>query len=209
MNEEYFKAINEIKETKSASNLIINAFKELKPNKKNICSSLIILTISLVLSCIIGTSENTLQIIEKSASTLLGIQIGLFGCIFTIYSIFFAFMSDGYMQRLSRIKYDEDKSLLLKTISYFESVLFIFFIGIALSGLILLFVNSIQVNFRLTNCLVIDNSIASLLIFIYYTFTIRVIFELKCTIYNTILLFRTSLSFRFMDFPDSSDQSNK
>ena len=52
------------------------------------------------------------------------------------------------------------------------------------------------------------NSIMAIaLLLIYYTFSLRVIYELKSTIYNTVLLFRASLAYKILSFVEENKKS--
>lgn len=53
---------------------------------------------------------------------------------------------------------------------------------------------------RLTPYLYVDNALASIGLLVYFSFTFRVFYEMKSTIYNTIVLFRTSIAYKFIDF---------
>ena len=47
------------------------------------------------------------------------------------------------------------------------------------------------------------------LLLIYYTFSLRVIYELKSTIYNTVLLFRASLAYKILSFVEENKKSEE
>lgn len=47
------------------------------------------------------------------------------------------------------------------------------------------------------------------LLLIYYTFSLRVIYELKSTIYNTVLLFRASLAYKILSFVEENKTSEE
>ena len=54
------------------------------------------------------------------------------------------------------------------------------------------------------------NSIMAIaLLLIYYTFSLRVIYELKSTIYNTVLLFRASLAYKILSFVEENKKSEE
>lgn len=54
------------------------------------------------------------------------------------------------------------------------------------------------------------NSIMAIaLLLIYYTFSLRVIYELKSTIYNTVLLFRASLAYKILSFVEENKTSEE
>ena len=100
-------------------------------------------------------------------------------------------------------------SMLKKSIMYYESVLFLYFINIAVTGLVILLTECISPNASLTNVLLWDNVLATIAIFIYFVFTFRVFYEIKSTIYNTIVLFRASIAYRFLDFSVEDDKKDR
>ena len=56
----------------------------------------------------------------------------------------------------------------------------------------------------LTNNHMLNEAIASFLLFVYFLYSIRTIYELKSIIANTLLLFRTSIQFKILSFRDKS-----
>lgn len=205
----YYNTVNEFKKTPLASKLIIHAFTELIPTERNRFGFIISILFALFFSLIIGTSPNTVQLMFDFSSTLLDIELAVFGCIFAVYSILLAFLNDSYMKFLSKTTESEPKSKLKKSTSYYESVLFLYFINIAVSGLVLLFCQVVNDTFRLTNNIVFDTILAITLIWVYLSFSFRVFYELKSTIYNTILLFRTSISYKFWEFYKEEENKNR
>lgn len=62
-------------------------------------------------------------------------------------------------------------------------------------------------DFRLTTNWLFDCLFATALMILYFTFSFRVFYEVKSTIYNTIVLFRASIAYKFIDFSiDKSDE---
>ncbi len=97
-----------------------------------------------------------------------------------------------------------------KSLTYYESVLFLYFINIGLSGILILLTDCLPTDVRLTSNLLFDNSLASIMLMLYFVFSFRVFYEVKSTIYNTVVLFRASIAYRFLDFSveDNDDDKN-
>lgn len=157
----------------------------------------------------IGFSAETVVLLVGALNTLIGVQLGIFGCIFAVYSIILAFLSDSYMKKLAEIPITNKakKSMLTQSTTYYESVLFLYFINIGLTGISLILCNCLPSDFRLTTNWLFDCLFATALMILYFTFSFRVFYEVKSTIYNTIVLFRASIAYKFIDFSiDKSDE---
>ena len=200
MENDYIRTVEEFKNPPSALVLIERAIHEIEPNKSNWLSSSIITLISAGLAFTIGFLSQTVELVHTICIYILEIQLALFGCVFTAYSIINAFFSDEYMKRLSQIMENDERSILMKSIAYYESVLFLFFIGIGSSGLVLIISSIIPPETLLFSNVVIDNILVSVLLFIYLLFSVRVFYEVKIVIYNTLMLYRQRIAFKFLDF---------
>ena len=209
MKDDFFKTVEEFKETQPDRKLIACALKELRPTKNDWFASFISVVFIILFSIWIGFSIDTVSTLSAICDKVINVQLAVFGCIFAVYSILLAFLSDGYMKRLSRIQVAGKMSMLKKSIMYYESVLFLYFINIAVTGLVILLTECISPNASLTNVLLWDNVLATIAIFIYFVFTFRVFYEIKSTIYNTIVLFRASIAYRFLDFSVEDDKKDR
>ncbi len=210
----YFSTIEEFLVDTPASKMIKDALKEILPQRGNLFSIIISATFGIIFGLIIGLSLNTVQILTSVVGTLFEVVLAVFGCIFAVYSILLAFLNDEYIKKLAKIDSKNGISFLKESTTYYESVLFLYFIAIAISGILLLFLNCVDDNFVLTSNNTLNNSLAIVSIFIYLTFVFRIIYELKSTIYNTIRLFRASLSYKILSFienekEDKDNDNNK
>lgn len=201
MRNEFFETVNEFKETQSARILIIEAFREIRPSSKNRFATLLCIFLAVIVALKVALDPGTVSLISVTCGRLIEMQLAIFGCVFAVYSILLAFLSDGYMKRLARIPDKETKaSFLKKSVTYYESVLFLYFINIGVSGFLLIIMDIIPPEARLTSNLQLDNILAIVGLFFYYIFSFRVFYEVKSTIYNTIVLFRASIAYRFLDY---------
>lgn len=215
--QKYMSIIEEFRNTEKASKLILNAIKELYPTKGNRFGFFLSTVISSIVAFLIGFSENTVTLFEEALEIILNTQLALFGCIFAVYSIILTFLSDDIMRRLAEVRDADNASSFLKTsTTYYESVLFLYFIGIGITGVLCLSINCIAEEFRLSNNLVFDNTLAAILMLLYFVFTFRLFYEIKSTIYNTIVLFRGSIAYKFIGFahtdaatPSNSEEMHK
>lgn len=200
MQKDFFHTIQEFKTTEPAQKLILSALKEIIPTEGNRFAFLISLALGIFVSLSVGFADETVELLSQICDKLISVQLAIFGCIFTVYSILLAFLSDGYMKRLANIPISDKTSMLKQSVTYYESVLFLYFINTGISGALCLITCCINPDARLTPNLLLDNSLASVFLLIYFTFSFRVFYEVKSVIYNTIVLFRASIAYKFIDF---------
>ena len=96
---------------------------ELLPNRKNWFGGVFSIVLALILSFILATSEETVSLSQNICGILMDVQIAIFGCIFAVYSILLAFLSDSYVERLLRIDYHNKSSYYISShiVTYFFS----------------------------------------------------------------------------------------
>lgn len=196
--ENYKRVVLEFGKIPRSRELIIRSFKEIIPNKQNWVGPMISLVFAAYLSFEFGFSDNTITSLDDVVNDLLNVQLALLGCIFTVYSIILAFLSKSYMQLLAKYQDSESNSMLMKELSYYESILFLYFINIAITGIIVLFNPTFPE--RITDNIFFDNMLATALLLLYFWFSFRLFYEIKSVIYNTIALFRTSVANSFIDY---------
>ena len=208
MKTSYFKSIKDFKETQPAHVLIARAFREIMPAKGNYIGFCLSLVLALFFSLLMGYSSHTVKLFSNTVAILMTIQLAVFACIFTVYSILLGFLNNEYMKKLAEIEIDDATSMLKRSTAYYESVLFLYFINIGITGIANILVNCLAPHFSLTGNSTIDTGLAIVLLLIYFAFSFRVFYELKSTIYNTIVLFRASIAYRFMAFSKEENLEN-
>ena len=179
---------------------------ELLPNKKNWFGAIFSIALALVLSFILATSEETVSLTQNICGILMDVQIAIFGCIFAVYSILLAFLSDSYVERLLRIDYHSKSSYLQASTRYYESALLIYFVAILLSLTCKLLLECMPEYYVLTSNHKLNETLAGILLFAYFLYSIRTIYELKSIIANTLLLFRTSIQFKILGFKEKPSE---
>ncbi len=202
----YNKVIREFNENITSGKLIKNSFLEIMPNRYNKTGTIVSLILGIIFAVKIGFSFRTIDQFNNTLEILLNIQLVIFGFIFSIYSILLAFFSDEFVKKVTSIEDTEsNKSFLYKCLTYYESVLYLYFINIAVTGIIMFSLICLPKDFQLFSNYHLNNFLSSFLMSIFYSFSFRVIFELKSTIFNTIRLFRSSISYRILDFMDKDE----
>ena len=205
----YDDAINEFKHSPSACIMLKQAFKELVPqrNGQGKWDGIWILVIDIILSIFfairISFFMDTLSVFAEIIDKMIYIEIAIFGCVFTVYTILLAFFSDDFMKRLAEIKVNQKESYLQGAINYFGSVLFLWFLNISITAFGYFFTKSFDKSWCLVDDITINNIMSTGLLFLFFSFSFRVFFELKSTIYSLIILFRSSIAYRFLEYKKS------
>lgn len=199
-SEKYFSSIEEFNEVKPAHKIIKSALSELLPTKGNRFGFVFSIIIGFIFAYIVGSSVYTISNLEKITYNIMGVLLALFGCVFSVYSIILAFLSDSYIKKLCEIDYNEQSSYLKKSTSYYEAVLFLYFIAIVVDLILMLLVNSIEPNYVLTSNDFMNTTLAICLLWLFFSFIFRVVYEIKSTIYNTLVLFRASIAYKLLAF---------
>lgn len=173
---------------------------EFTPDKKNWFGAAFSFVLALILTIIIARSEETVSLAGKICGILLDVEIALFGCVFAVYSILLAFLSDEYVKKLLEIDYYRQTNYLRKSTKYYEAALFIYFVAIGISLVYKLTIECMPQNFALINSELANEIVAGVLPFPYFAYSLRTIYELKSIVGNTLLLFRASIQYKIIAF---------
>ena len=173
---------------------------EFTPDKKNWFGAAFSFVLALILTIIIARSEETVSLAGKICGILLDVEIALFGCVFAVYSILLAFLSDEYVKKLLEIDYYRQTNYLRKSTKYYEAALFIYFVAIGISLVYKLTIECMPQNFALINSELANEIVARVLLFPYFAYSLRTIYELKSIVGNTLLLFRASIQYKIIAF---------
>lgn len=203
---DYLKAMEEFLDNRKIWEQILGHIKnELFPDKRNWLVFMFSLLFGVVLALIVGLGNQTVVLAQEISTIFLDVQIALFGCIFAVYSILLAFLSDKYVKKLLKIDYNQQSSYLSRSTRYYEAALLIYFVSIILSLCIKIILVCIPEDFLLTSNMVINEVLASMLLAVYFVFSVRVICELKSVVANTLLLFRSSIAFKIQSFSEEDN----
>lgn len=189
-------SVNEFFKNEKAAHIMLLSLKEILPNTNNWFAFLVSLTVASISSIAMGWESNTVEHFAEIVSKLLDIELSVFGCVLAVYSIILAFLNQDFMRCLLKQRF-ENTSILKKYVSYYESILFLYFIGLCITGVYMLILSFIPKEFVLTNNNIMNNILASGIIFIYMLYSVRIFYELKSMIFNTIMLFRASIVEQF------------
>lgn len=83
---------------------------------------------------------------------------------------------------------------------FYEAALFIYFVAIGISLVYKLTIECMPQNFALINSELANEIVAGVLLFPYFAYSLRTIYELKSIVGNTLLLFRASIQYKIIAF---------
>lgn len=128
--------------------------------------------------------------INEIVNRFLDIQLALLGIVFTVYSIILVFFSDEMTKLMIRIEESQKVEYLEIYTNYYADLLFLAFFSVTLTMVykIILADGAIYA----IKCELINK----FFMFAYFSFVLRLLWEMKSTIYNTVCLFRLSMAVR-------------
>lgn len=181
-------------------------WQEVKLEKGNLFGVIASVLLGIAAAVYAASAEGTVSLTEKICDIFLTVQLSVFGCILTVYSIMLALVSDNYVKKMVRIRADSQTSYLRRSIDYYENAMYLYFLAIATSLVLKVLLICLPDTFRLTKYLLVDEMLAGILLTAYFTFSFRTFYEVKSIIGNTALLFRASIAFRIIGFRDENEK---
>jgi hypothetical protein len=187
-----------IDELLNSPDLNFTAINQIVPNKKNLYVFFFSIIGGVAFAIKVGFDHNTIKLLLTTVGILFNMLLPIFGYLFTVYSILLAFLNDSYIEESAKIDCSDGSSFLKNSIAYYESVLYLYFIGVVITGGLFLFLSCVESDWVLTSNQLLNDYLAVLLLFIYSSFIFRIILELKSIICNTVVLFRTSIAHKLL-----------
>ena len=191
-------SVEEFLKKEKAYQIILLSLKEILPAAGNWFAFFISIIMAMVSSVLLGFEMNTVEHFKGIVEKCLDVELSILGCVLAVYSIMIAFFNKDFMRCLLQGT-SGNKSVLKRYVSYYESILFLYFIGLCITGIYMLVLSFMPTDFVLTDNNVLNNILAGALIFIYVLYTVRIFYEVKSLIYNTIMLFRASIAEQFIE----------
>lgn len=204
-----FDEIYQLLEIDDSKNWALYSLKELFPQKKKSYIFILCIVCGILFGFLAAHSLNTVSIVQKVCDTILTIQVAILGCSFTTYTILLGIFSDHYVERLLHVDLKRKANSLSNSIRYFGSSLFIFFIGVIISGLIKLLLFCIPEDWSLFSSLFLNQILATIFLSLYYSCSFRIILEIKSTIYNTIFLVQTNIAYTMIELYKEDNNTDK
>ena len=187
---------NKLLDKENFENQMHKAIKELYITRKNFWASFLIFIFGAFCACQVSFSQNTVSKALQVTDILLITQLTVFSCSYTAYSIVMTFLQDEYIQVLFYTPDSEYSTLLNKSVTYYESISFLYFIGLALSVVFKIVLSILDENFILPIDMIYNNLISSVLLWAYFVYTFRILYELKSVVKNTSIILRAGLEYR-------------
>ncbi|GHV34203.1 hypothetical protein FACS18949_09820 [Clostridia bacterium] len=208
MSGKHLRTIEETLGGISAAKMIKSSFSEFSPRKGNILGLIISFIVGILLSVFIAMSPQTVELATHTIEIAFNIILPIFVSLITVYAILLSFLNEHFIEKLSEIDYKDGRSQLINSIEAYEHELFLYFIALALSGIVRIVVNFIPLDFTLTANHLLNNVLAMILLTIYLVFVARVFYELKSVLFNTIFLFRANVSYKLLHIVEENNKKS-
>lgn len=181
--------VEKLGEKRTSNQVLIHAIKELNPRKLGLKRTLFLLIISLFPSLIIAISENTIILFVEYSELINTVILTLFGIVFTGYVFFQALVNDDLLIRMINSSGNTGKSKFQENNEYFLDVMILYILGIVINVFLIIFFKVLPIDFCLFNKHQINNTFAFILIYLYMMFTLNMIWEIKCLVFNVYQIF--------------------
>lgn len=172
----------------SSNKLIIKAIKDLFLKRNDKKQILLIALVVLAMSIIIGVSTKTIPIIGGVVNILNGVIIAVFAIIFTGYTFFQALIGKKSLERMMR-NYEGNVPAFVYCNNYFAELMIVYVFAILINVFVLVMLEIVPSGWYLFGNVIVDNILASILIFVYLLFHFICIWEIKCFVFNIYQVF--------------------
>ena len=213
------KKIEKLFSARSSQEVFKEAIFEILPEKKRWRSFVSLGIVSIIPASIIGISEDTVDLFYKAISSLNTIVLALFGIVFTGYALFQALINHDLLKRLlitegksikakrNRTNQEEiSKSKLQESNEYFVKVMILIVTAIVTNAVLLLLVGTLPKDFHLPLSNNINNTMAAILIWIYFFYLLLIIWEMKSFVFNMFQLFNAHAGSKAIELLKRQDE---
>lgn len=213
------KKIENLFSTRSSREVFKEAIIEILPEKKQWVSFVTIGLISAIPASIIGISKDTVDLFYKAISNLNTIILALFAIVFTGYALFQALVNNDLLRRLlisdgkSKMsskdivsKEETGKSKLQESNEYFVKIMMLIVSAIVINAVLLLLVGSLPKDFYLPLSNRINNTLAAILIWVYFFYIMTILWEMKSFVFNVFQLFNAHAGSKAIELINSQNE---
>lgn len=195
--------IDDISISKGCIYYVRESLSELFLWKKNRIVLTINMFFSILISLVLSINPNTISLTHKVCDTILNLNLALFACFFTAFSLIFTFLTDEMILFLYKIKCldnetQQESDYFHDMMCYYRIAAFAYFSAIIISFAVKIILNVLPEDFTVFENNTHNIVVSTIILFMYFTFSLRVILEFKSTIYNTILLLAGNKCDRFL-----------
>lgn len=205
--------INNITISKDSTYYLKESLGELFLWKENRLILIISMSFSFILSLWLSVSRDTIILTTKVCDTILNLNLALFACFFTAFSLIFTFLTDDMIKFLYHIKIinktQEKTDYFYEMMCYYRIAAFAYFLAIIISFFVKLILNVLPEDFVLCKNNLFNIILSTILLFMYFAFSFRIVLEFKSTIYNTILLLSGNKCDRFIALLEKDKENDK
>lgn len=191
----------------SSKSMLIKALSIFLPNK---ISFYVIVLLCLLPSILISISIDTISLTLSSIEIINQIIIALLGIVFTGYAFFQALINKelliwmlGSDESKSQVK--KKKSRLQITNEYFVEIMILQGLSIFVGLFINVSLNAIPNNWYIFDNYIVNNSLAFLMLWIYFSFNFLIVWEIKSFVFNLFQLFNLHAGAKVLSMLEDND----
>ena len=177
---------------RTSKEMFWKAFEIFKITKKHIVKQLVLLGVCALPACVIGLSENTVDLFSDISEMIMGVILAIFGVVFTGYTLLQAFINNDFLLRLveNTVKEGEaEKSKLQETNENFVAIMMLNLAAIIVTLFLGIIVKALPSDFNIFAVHGVNNAVATVAMEIYLVFLFTIIWETKSFIFNIFQLF--------------------
>ncbi|WP_432776071.1 hypothetical protein AAFJ72_03500 [Brevibacillus gelatini] len=210
------KKIEKLFSSRSSWTLFKEALIDILTEKDSRSSILVFGIISIIPAGLIGVSKDTVELTYKAVSNLNSIILALFAIVFTGYALFQALVNNDLLRRLliadakksRKVSGDDNagRSKLQESNEYFIKLMMSIISAIVINVLLLLVIGSLPKDFCLPLNNTINNTMAAILIWIYFLYMFRILWEMKSFVYNMFQLFNAHAGSKAIELLKKQDE---
>ncbi len=200
------KIVKNLFNKKSSKQILLQGLKELIPQKGTYLETIIIGILAIIISIAVGVSESTVIMIRDIIELINNVMLAIFGIVFTGYALFQALVDTALLKRLMTVE-SNGKPFFSISNDYFVRVMIVNSLAIFINVILLILTKIIPDYWYAFDSNLVNNSIASILIFIYLYFELMNIWEIKSFVFNVYQLFNINAGEKMINI--MNDEENE
>lgn len=148
--------------------------------------------IGLSIAFAIGFSQETVILFDDAVNIFNNLFVAFIAMEMGAYALFQALLSKKLILELHNIGKKLDRNMLDDSNSSFLGMILLFWFGIIINVVIIIILKIIPDNWLVSNNMLVNNILASLLMTLYFCFCLRVLFEVRNFAINLYMVFTAS-----------------
>lgn len=203
--------IEKLLQSEPSEILLIKALKGLKVKPKDKKERGILILVCCALGFGIGICNGTVTILQNSTEAILDVVLALFGIIFTGYALLQAFMNKQLLyQMLKDVKgrdTEEEKTRLQDVNETFVYLMILYVIAIIITLILRIVLYCIPGDYMLFRSLLISNSLAGILIALYFSFIGIILWRTIGFVSSVFQLFNVYAVAQLLEYLDKNNKT--